>query len=149
MALEVIPWHTRTCSSTYVLSHTFAHPCYIVHYCQNEFLKCLAITDEELEIKASRTSTVQRGPKPHSTPAAAAQNPVALQAPPPPGHHLQTPGHRPLPPSHRTHEHQQKRRPPPSGTQIHQQKGPPLPRPRVQPKPPCGSGEGVSLPPPN
>ncbi|XP_021014426.1 T-cell surface antigen CD2 [Mus caroli] len=106
--------------------------------------------DEELEIKTSRTSTVERGPKPHSTPAAAAaQNPVVLQAPPPPGHHLQTPGHRPLPPSHRTREHQQKKRPPPSGTQIHQQKGPPLPRPRVQPKPPCGSGEGVSLPPPN
>ncbi|XP_021052314.1 T-cell surface antigen CD2 [Mus pahari] len=105
--------------------------------------------DEELEIKASRTSTVERGPKPHSTPAAAVQNPVALQAPPPPGPHLQTPGHRPLPPSHRTREHQQKKRPPPSGTQIHQQKGPPLPRPRVQPKPPCGSGEGVSLPPPN
>nr|AAA37397.1 CD2 antigen protein precursor [Mus musculus] len=105
--------------------------------------------DEELEIKASRTSTVERGPKPHSTPAAAAQNSVALQAPPPPGHHLQTPGHRPLPPGHRTREHQQKKRPPPSGTQIHQQKGPPLPRPRVQPKPPCGSGDGVSLPPPN
>ncbi|XP_052035592.1 T-cell surface antigen CD2 [Apodemus sylvaticus] len=104
--------------------------------------------DEELEIKASRTSTVERGPKPHPTPAAAAQNPVASQAPPPPGHHLQTPGHRPLPPSHRSREYQQKKRPPPSGTQVHQQKGPPLPRPRVQPKPPCGSRD-VSLPPSN
>ncbi|XP_031230847.1 T-cell surface antigen CD2 [Mastomys coucha] len=97
--------------------------------------------DEELEIKASRPSTVERGPKPHSTPAAAAQIPAASQAPPPPGH-------RPLPPSHRTREHQQRKRPPPSGTQVHQQKGPPLPRPRVQPKPPCVSGD-VSLPPPN
>ncbi|XP_034357021.1 T-cell surface antigen CD2 isoform X2 [Arvicanthis niloticus] len=104
--------------------------------------------DEEVEIKASRMNTVERGPKPHSTPAAPSQNPVASQAPPPPGHHLQTHGHRPLPPSHRTREHQQKKRPPPSGTQVHQQKGPPLPRPRVQPKPPSGSGE-VSLPPPN
>nr|QGY73540.1 TEVt173v::CD2 [synthetic construct] len=105
---------------------------------------------EELEIKASRMSTVERGPKPHSTQASApaSQNPVASQAPPPPGHHLQTPGHRPLPPSHRNREHQPKKRPPPSGTQVHQQKGPPLPRPRVQPKPPCGSGD-VSLPPPN
>ncbi|OBS74744.1 hypothetical protein A6R68_14714 [Neotoma lepida] len=79
----------------------------------------------------------------------ASQNPAASQAPPPPGHHLQTPGHRPLPPSHRTREHQQKKRPPQSGTQVHQQKGPPLPRPRVQPKPPCRSGEDVPLPPPN
>ncbi|XP_028608854.1 T-cell surface antigen CD2 [Grammomys surdaster] len=104
--------------------------------------------DEEVEIKASRMNTVERGPKPHSTPVAASQTPVASQAPPPPGHHLRTPGHRPLPPSHRAREHQQKKRPPPSGTQVHQQKGPPLPRPRVQPKPPCGSGE-VSLPPTN
>lgn len=99
--------------------------------------------DEELEIKAPRTSTVERGPKSYPTPAAASQNPVASQAPPPPSHH------RPLPPSHRTREPQHKKRPPPSGTQVHQQKGPPLPRPRVQPKPPCGGGEDASLPPPN
>ncbi|KAL1772012.1 T-cell surface antigen CD2 [Sigmodon hispidus] len=105
--------------------------------------------DEELEIKAPRTSTMERSPKPQSTPAAASQNPVGSQAPPPPGHHLQTPGHRPLPPSHRTREHQQKKRPPPSGTQAYQQKGPPLPRPRVQPKPPCRNEEDAPLPPPN
>lgn len=105
--------------------------------------------EEELEIKAPRMSTVERGPKLYSTPAAASQNPGASQAPPPPGHHLQTPGHRPLPPSHRTREHQQKKRPPPSSTQAHQQKGPPLPRPRVQPKPPCRGGEDAPLPPPN
>ncbi|XP_059120906.1 T-cell surface antigen CD2 [Peromyscus eremicus] len=105
--------------------------------------------EEELEIKAPRMSTVERGLKLSSAPAAASQNPGASQAPPPPGHHLQTPGHRPLPPSHRTREHQQKKRPPPSGTQAHQQKGPPLPRPRVQPKPPCRGGEDAPLPPPN
>ncbi|XP_051021375.1 T-cell surface antigen CD2 [Acomys russatus] len=100
--------------------------------------------DEELEIKAPRVSTVERGPKPHATPAAASQHPAVSQAPPPPGHNLQTPGHRPLPPSHRPREHQQRRRPPPSGTQIHQQKGPPLPRPRVQPKPPREGGEDAT-----
>ncbi|CAH6929335.1 T-cell surface antigen CD2 [Phodopus roborovskii] len=105
--------------------------------------------DEELEIKTPRMSSVERGPKPHPAQAAASQNPVASQAPPPPGHHLQTPGPRPLPPSHRTRDHQQKKRPPPSSTQAHQQKGPPLPRPRVQPKPPCRSGEDAPLPPPN
>ncbi|CAO2599409.1 T-cell surface antigen CD2 [Lemmus lemmus] len=105
--------------------------------------------DEELEIKPPRMSTMERGPKPHLTPAAAAQNPASSQAPPPPGHHLQTAGHRPLPPSHRTREHQQKKRPPPSGTQTHQQKGPPLPRPRVQPKPPSRDGEDAPLPPPS
>ncbi|XP_040608080.1 T-cell surface antigen CD2 [Mesocricetus auratus] len=105
--------------------------------------------DEELEIKAPRMSSMERGPKPHSTPAAASQNPVVSQAPPPPGHHLQTPGPRPLPPSHRTREQQQRKKPPPSGTQAYQQKGPPLPRPRVQPKPPCRGGEDAPLPPPN
>lgn len=105
--------------------------------------------DEELEIKPPRTSTMEKGPKPYLTPAAAAQNPVTSQAPPPPGHHLQTAGHRPLPPTHRTREHQQRKRPPPSGTQIHQQKGPPLPKPRVQPKPPSRDGEDAPLPPPS
>ncbi|XP_075837899.1 T-cell surface antigen CD2 isoform X2 [Microtus pennsylvanicus] len=105
--------------------------------------------DEELEIKPPRTSTMEKGPKPYLTPAAAAQNPVTSQAPPPPGHHLQTAGQRPLPPTHRTREHQQRKRPPPSGTQIHQQKGPPLPRPRVQPKPPSRDGEDAPLPPPS
>lgn len=105
--------------------------------------------DEELEIKPPRTSTMERGPKPYLTPATAAQNPATSQAPPPPGHHLQTAGHRPLPPTHRTREHQQKKRPPPSGTQTHQQKGPPLPRPRVQPKPPSRDGEDAPLPPPS
>ncbi|XP_057649859.1 T-cell surface antigen CD2 [Chionomys nivalis] len=105
--------------------------------------------DEELEIKPPRTSTMERGPKPYLTPAAAAQNPATSQVPPPPGHHLQTAGHRPLPPTHRTREHQQRKRPPPSGTQTHQQKGPPLPRPRVQPKPPSRDGEDAPLPPPS
>ncbi|XP_038167693.1 T-cell surface antigen CD2 [Arvicola amphibius] len=105
--------------------------------------------DEELEIKPPRMSTMERGPKPYLTPAAAAQNPATSQAPPPPGHHLQTAGHRPLPPTHRTREQQQKKRPPPSGTQTHQQKGPPLPRPRVQPKPPSRDGEDAPLPPPS
>ncbi|XP_040854248.1 T-cell surface antigen CD2 [Ochotona curzoniae] len=90
---------------------------------------------EELEIRAPRPATEERArklpPLPTSAPASAAASPP----PPPPAHGSQAPGHRPLPPVHRVQQQKQKR-PPPSGTQVYQQRGPPLPRPRVQPKPP-------------
>ncbi|XP_008832260.1 T-cell surface antigen CD2 [Nannospalax galili] len=106
--------------------------------------------DEELEIKAPpRVSSRERGPpKPHPIPAAAPQNPAASQVPPPPSHRPQAPDHRPLPPSHRV-QHHHKKRTSPSGTQVHQQKGPPLPRPRVQAKPPCEASEDALSPSPN
>ncbi|XP_069335019.1 T-cell surface antigen CD2 isoform X2 [Eulemur rufifrons] len=102
--------------------------------------------NEELEIKVHRVTTEERSQKPHQMPASMLQNPAASQAPPPPSHRSQAPGHRPLPPGHRV-QHQPQRRPPPSsGTQVHQHKGPPLPRPRVQPKPPRGAAENMSSP---
>ncbi|XP_062961888.1 T-cell surface antigen CD2 [Cynocephalus volans] len=115
--------------------------------------------DEELEIRAHRVTTEERGRKPHECPASTPQNAAASQPPPPPGHRSQAPGHRsqppghrsqapghhPLPPGHRVQHQQRKRPPPPSGTQVHQQKGPPLPRPRVQPKPPQETLENSSF----
>ncbi|XP_012513923.1 PREDICTED: T-cell surface antigen CD2 [Propithecus coquereli] len=102
--------------------------------------------NEELEIRVHRVATEERSQKPHQMPASVPQNPGASQAPPPPSHRSQAPGHRPLPPGHRV-QHQPQRRPPPSsGTQVHQHKGPPLPRPRVQPKPPRGAAEHMSSP---
>eukprot|EP00069_Balaena_mysticetus_P017518 bmy_10613T0 len=63
------------------------------------------------------------------------------QTPPIPGHRSQAPARRPRPPGPRV-QHQQKKRPPPTlGKQVHQQKGPPLPKPRVQMKPPCEAEE--------
>ncbi|XP_007975616.1 T-cell surface antigen CD2 isoform X1 [Chlorocebus sabaeus] len=103
--------------------------------------------DEELEIRAHRAATEERGRKPHQIPASTPQNPAASQhPPPPPGHRSQAPSHRPLPPGHRVQHQPQKRPPAPSGTQVHQQKGPPLPRPRVQPKPPQGAAENSLSP---
>ncbi|XP_045402867.1 T-cell surface antigen CD2 isoform X2 [Lemur catta] len=108
--------------------------------------KAINCLDEELEIKVHRVTTEERSQKPHQMPASMLQNPAASQAPPPPSHRSQAPGHRPLPPGHRV-QHQPQRRPPPSsGTQVHQHKGPPLPRPRVQPKPPRGAAENMSSP---
>ncbi|XP_032010773.1 T-cell surface antigen CD2 [Hylobates moloch] len=103
--------------------------------------------DEELETRAHRVATEERGRKPHQIPASTPQNPAASQhPPPPPGHRSQAPSHRPLPPGHRVQHQPQKRPPAPSGTQVHQQKGPPLPRPRVQPKPPHGAAENSLSP---
>ncbi|XP_006161453.1 T-cell surface antigen CD2 [Tupaia chinensis] len=97
--------------------------------------------DAELELKAHRVTTKERARKPNQIPATMPQNPAASQPPPPPpGHRSHAPGHRQVPAGHRV-QHQQQKRPPPSGTQVHQQKGPPLPRPRVQPKPPPGATE--------
>ncbi|XP_036894770.1 T-cell surface antigen CD2 [Sturnira hondurensis] len=101
--------------------------------------------DEEVEIRAHRTASEERGQKPHQIPASALQNPATSQPPPPPSHRPKAHAHRPLPPSHRVqhpHQNQQLKRPlPPPGTQARQQKGPPLPRPRVQLKPPRGASE--------
>ncbi|XP_053448388.1 T-cell surface antigen CD2 [Nycticebus coucang] len=97
--------------------------------------------DEEVEIRVHRANTEERSQKPHQS---VPHNPAATQPPPPLGHRSQTSGPRPLPPGHRV-QHQPQRRPPP-GTQVHQHKGPPLPRPRVQPKPPHGAAENSSSP---
>ncbi|KAM5201618.1 T-cell surface antigen CD2 [Hipposideros larvatus] len=99
---------------------------------------------EELDIRVHRITSEERTQKPHQIPGSAPQNPAVSQPPPPPGHRTQAPGHRPPPPGHRVQhqqQQQQKRPLPPHGTQGHQQKGPPLPRPRVQPKPPRGFTE--------
>ncbi|XP_004420670.1 PREDICTED: T-cell surface antigen CD2 [Ceratotherium simum simum] len=106
--------------------------------------------DEELEIRAHKVASEERGRKPHQMPGSTPQAPAASQPPPPPchrpqapGHRPQAPGHRPLPPGHRVQHQQQKRLAPAPGTQAYQQKGPPLPRPRVQPKPPRGATENL------
>ncbi|XP_045859815.1 T-cell surface antigen CD2 isoform X2 [Meles meles] len=97
--------------------------------------------DEELEVRTCRVTSKERRQKPRQVPGAAPQNPAMCQPPPPPSHRPQAPCPRPPPPSHRVHHHPQKKAPPASATQVHQQKGPPLPRPRVQPKPPHGATE--------
>ncbi|XP_047583997.1 T-cell surface antigen CD2 isoform X3 [Lutra lutra] len=97
--------------------------------------------DEELEVRTCRVTSKERRQKPRQVPGAAPQNPAVCQPPPPPSHRPQAPCPRPPPPSHRVHHHPQKKAPPASATQVHQQKGPPLPRPRVQPKPPHGATE--------
>ncbi|KAF7471936.1 T-cell surface antigen CD2 [Marmota monax] len=101
--------------------------------------------DEELEVKAHRTTSEDRSPKPSQISTSPPPNPAVSQPPPPPGHRVQTPGPRPLPPGHRV-QHQPQKRAPPSGTQVRQQRGPPLPRPRVQPKPPRGVAENSPSP---
>ncbi|XP_012617276.2 T-cell surface antigen CD2 isoform X1 [Microcebus murinus] len=111
---------------------------------QNRRRNSFVVADEELEIRVHRVTTEERSQKPHQVPASMPQNPAASQAPPPPSHRSQAPGHRPLPPGHRS-QHQPQRRPPPSsGAQVPQHKGPPLPRPRVQPKPPRGAAGHTS-----
>ncbi|XP_005389103.1 PREDICTED: T-cell surface antigen CD2 isoform X2 [Chinchilla lanigera] len=95
---------------------------------------------EGLEISTRRITTEEGGPKPSHIQAPPAQNPSASHPPPPPSHRPQAPCHRPLTPAHHVPQRHQKR-PPPSGTQVRQQKGPPLPKPRVQPKPPRGAAE--------
>lgn len=102
-------------------------------------------SDEQQEMRAQRAATEERARKLPPIPASTPANPAAAQPPPPPGHGSQAPGHRPLPPAHRA-QHQKQKRPPPSGTQGHQQRGPPLPRPRVQPKPPQGTAESSLAP---
>ncbi|KAM6168272.1 T-cell surface antigen CD2 [Erethizon dorsatum] len=101
--------------------------------------------DEGLEISTRRTTTVEGGPKPSHIQAPPTQNPSASHPPPPPSHHSQAPCHRPLTPAHHVQQRHQKR-PSPSGTQVRQQKGPPLPKPRVQPKPPRGAAENSLSP---
>ncbi|XP_029804482.1 T-cell surface antigen CD2 [Suricata suricatta] len=91
---------------------------------------------EELEIRTCRVTTKERGPKSCQVPGSAPQSPAASGPPPPPSHRPQAPGHRLPPPGHRAQHNQQRKAPPPPATQAYQQKGPPLPRPRVQPKPP-------------
>ncbi|XP_077623399.1 T-cell surface antigen CD2 isoform X1 [Crocuta crocuta] len=89
---------------------------------------------EELEIRACRVTTKEKGLKSCQVPGSTPQSPAASGPPPPPSHRPQAPGHRPPPPGHRAQHNQQRKAPPPPATQVHQQKGPPLPRPRVQPK---------------
>ncbi|XP_037682205.1 T-cell surface antigen CD2 [Choloepus didactylus] len=96
---------------------------------------------EELEIRAHKITADERGRRPLQTPGSTPQKPAASQPPAPPGHRSQAPGHRPVPPGPRAQHQQQKRLQPPLGPQVPQQKGPPLPRPRVQQKPPCGAEE--------
>ncbi|XP_061042101.1 T-cell surface antigen CD2 isoform X2 [Eubalaena glacialis] len=97
--------------------------------------------DEELAIRGKRVTPEERGWKPHQIPGSTPQNPAMSQTPPIPGHRSQAPARRPRPPGPRV-QHQQKKRPPPTlGKQVHQQKGPPLPKPRVQMKPPCEAEE--------
>ncbi|XP_045673105.1 T-cell surface antigen CD2 isoform X1 [Phyllostomus hastatus] len=101
--------------------------------------------DGELEVTTHRMTSEGRSQKPHPIPTSAPQNPAAHQPPPPPGHRTKAHGHRPPPTGQRVQhpaQNQQQKRPlPPPGTQARQQKGPPLPRPRVQPKPPRGASE--------
>ncbi|XP_047413860.1 T-cell surface antigen CD2 isoform X2 [Sciurus carolinensis] len=115
-------------------------------------MAAVSCSDEELEVRTHRTTSEGSSQKPSQIPTSPPQNPAASQPPPPPGHRSQTPAHRPqtpahrpLPPGHRV-QHQQQKRTPPSSTQVRQQRGPPLPRPRVQPKPPCGVAENSSSP---
>ncbi|XP_006097564.1 T-cell surface antigen CD2 [Myotis lucifugus] len=97
----------------------------------------------KLELRAHRTTSEERSRRPNQIPASAPPKAAASQAPPPPGHHPQAHGPRPPPPGHRA-QHQQQRRPLPCpGAPVHQQKGPPLPTPRVQPKPPRGARENA------
>ncbi|XP_062049491.1 T-cell surface antigen CD2 [Lepus europaeus] len=95
-------------------------------------------SEEQQEMRAQRAAAEERARKLPPIPASTPANPAAPQPPPPSGH-------RPLPPAHRA-QHQKQKRPPPSGTQAHQQRGPPLPRPRVQPKPPQGTAENSLAP---
>ncbi|XP_017505817.1 T-cell surface antigen CD2 isoform X2 [Manis javanica] len=105
----------------------------------------ISCTDEELEIRDHIEATKKGGRKPHQIPDSTPQNPAVSQPPPPPGHRPQAPGYRPGIPGHRVLHQQQKRPPPPPhGTQVHQQKGPPLPRPRVQQKPPRAAAAAPS-----
>ncbi|XP_036780365.1 T-cell surface antigen CD2 isoform X2 [Manis pentadactyla] len=105
----------------------------------------ISCTDEELEIRDHIEATKKGGRKPHQIPDSTPQNPAMSQPPPPPGHRPQAPGYRPGIPGHRVLHQQQKRPPPPPhGTQVHQQKGPPLPRPRVQQKPPRAAAAAPS-----
>ncbi|KAI4591343.1 hypothetical protein MJG53_020352 [Ovis ammon polii x Ovis aries] len=115
--------------------------CY-VDFCQENSLEnsSLILADEELEIKAQRATLEERGRKPPQIPGSTSANPGMSQTPPVPGHRSQLPAHRPRPLGPRV-QPQQKRLPPTPGTQVHQQKGPPLPKPRVQTKPPCDAGE--------
>ncbi|XP_004641776.1 T-cell surface antigen CD2 [Octodon degus] len=91
--------------------------------------------DEELELS---TRSKKECPRPVHIQAPPTQTPAAARVPLPPSHRSQAPPHRPLTPVHHVQQRHQ-RRPPPSGTQVRQQKGPPLPKPRVQPKPPHGA----------
>ncbi|EHB08056.1 T-cell surface antigen CD2 [Heterocephalus glaber] len=110
--------------------------CYICKRKKQNGRRC----DEGLEISTRRITTEEGGLKPCHIQAPPAQKTSASHPPPPPSHRSQAPGHRPLAPAHHVQPQHQKR-PPPSGTQVRQQKGPPLPKPRVQPKPPRGAAE--------
>lgn len=100
---------------------------------------------DQVEIQVRRVPTRERGqrplPNPGSSPNPAVGQPPSLgHRPQTPGHHLQVPGQRVPQPGHRV-PHSQQRPHHHSGPQVHQQRGPPLPRPRVQPKPPRGAKE--------
>ncbi|KAK1328976.1 hypothetical protein QTO34_011147 [Cnephaeus nilssonii] len=100
---------------------------------------------EKLELRAHRSTSEERSRRPHQNPASAPPTAAASQAPPPPGHRPQAHGPRPPPPGHRAQHPQQKRPLPSPGAHVYQQKGPPLPTPRVQPKPPRGARENAKL----
>ncbi|KAM5256066.1 T-cell surface antigen CD2 [Ctenodactylus gundi] len=101
--------------------------------------------DEGMEISTHRATTKEGARKPSQAPVLPTPTPAASQTPPPPSHRSQGPRQQPLPPTHRVLQRPQ-RRPPPSGSQVHQQKGPPLPKPRVQQKPPHGMTENSLSP---
>ncbi|XP_037354907.1 T-cell surface antigen CD2 isoform X2 [Talpa occidentalis] len=96
--------------------------------------------DEEEERREPRVTAKDGGPMPHQIPGSASPNPALLQ-PPPPARRSQAAGLRPPPPGPRGQHQQQKRPLPHPGAQGPQQKGPPLPRPRVCPKPPHGAAD--------
>ncbi|XP_036308997.1 T-cell surface antigen CD2 [Pipistrellus kuhlii] len=101
--------------------------------------------DEKLELRAHRNTSEERSRRPQQHPASAPPPAAASQAPPPPGHRPPAHGPRPPPPGHRAQHQPQKRPLPPPGAHVYQQKGPPLPTPRVQPKPPRGPRENAKL----
>ncbi|XP_003479073.1 T-cell surface antigen CD2 isoform X1 [Cavia porcellus] len=104
---------------------------------------------EGLDMSTHRKTMEEEGrPRPSPIQPPSTQNPLASHPPPPPSHRSQAPCHRPLTPAHHTQQQQQRyqKRPPATGTQVRQQKGPPLPKPRVQPKPPRGPAENSSSP---
>ncbi|XP_057601874.1 LOW QUALITY PROTEIN: T-cell surface antigen CD2 [Hippopotamus amphibius kiboko] len=108
----------------------------LIFYISKRKKQSSRIDDEELEIRGKPVTPEERGRSPYQIPGSTPQNPAMSQAPPVPGHRPQAPTHRPRPPGPRVQHQQKKRAPPTPGTQVHQQKGPPLPKPRVQTKPP-------------
>ncbi|XP_012585471.1 PREDICTED: T-cell surface antigen CD2 [Condylura cristata] len=98
--------------------------------------------NDEREGRVPGGTTKEGGQKPYQFPGSESPHPALLQPPPPPAHRSHSPGLRAPPPGLRAQQ-QQRRALPPQGAQVPQQKGPPLPRPRVCPKPPQGNAENM------